>query len=1502
MVNNVDSKDFDLAVRVCDRIKLGQFTVPEGLTHLRTSKLTKVVVQKTDTGIFKDAPTPNEVLLDRAIVALCEAYRRVTRPDRIGQQWGQDRWLLMGQVLAKLRGLAVAALWSLPEPSVNPSEDPKVLQSTGLDDPIAAAIAVDNSEGLVDARIVRVAVSLMLGRLPSPFQVIAKETSTICRIVLSHMRSVGVAIERLSGEGEPRHISLTAVKESYSPLAAALTCLRTRIATETGAFMHRLQDTIHVPAQSAHELEGGSPTRQLRQERLPLALVPVRTKSGKLTDEQSLPPVTPVGNHFSYLQESTLLAGIASLAEFVGQPHASSADSPLGDGNEADVAQPATAGLEHTVWNVAFTISQLRSMQKAVNDMVPAVEGAQAVFKKCLETYESCSNAMQRAYGDLRAVRATPVVLAGHEALLELVQSLQGMWGDAGAILAPLRQQDLLAVERVRTRHQKIVMQALNTGGQAAAAVVLAKLLLLEELTLPPSQRQLTEEVPWDLVKPYEMLREVVVHITTRHRHSSKKSTDEREPKPDLLNISRARIMQWLRCPHIGSNTVLAGEVQSQLLERFQTVDAAFEPLLGVCGKARLTLREFRMALCFLELSFNERIVAMLYDTVSEAAGGEATLDAMFELVTRNAGGGGGASHGPAAASSSAGFRGFQPHHKAAGAQVQGGSFMGSSFEDSHSDWDQPRPRRTRGGGGDLDSSLSNSQQHFHAPKVQPMAGMACPRCLRGSVPVVPHVSIQDLHRQISAGSSQSSAASTPKYQPTEVLHSGHTFADILQMQATERAHREYGEDIVISWATAVLTQVTLLRDNTRGKYFRWLAHIALYAVREAASSGHEPEGSMSDSRQGFDWLGRGRGDVLEAGRRSILSNSSDVAAAAARRYTAAAAPAPALSKARHTMLPNLKAPGQQQVQAAAARGTVITAAIPVVVTKPTQKPSRFTAPVPAEDSDPEPDILEASEQSLVLPDNASNALRVDLGLPSKNERASSRSAQQSKESTGEAGQKQQNNLSSLRARRRGRELRLLAALRNLNVPEADLWQLQKELTQVAEVAGPSPSGVILVGGAARVAQTILMKGISLRQPTTFSAPQPVVRRPITTSDGSDRVTERLLPSRQTAMTMSGSSFYPRSDGRSHLAKLADEGGNDQADRIIKSSLTHQHFCYKGCGYQQQSAEVASALRYLEARLTGTQALASHTPAAERPETLQEVLPLLLPKSTAKRLLAQAHREKVDAEEAELALASAEASTRKSLPAVRVRSPRGGRRRSKSLGAESVSASSSSSSDESVSALLQQRRGPRRSKSSPALVMSAPVRTSAAMPVAAAASQSELHGQRSLLEQLSTSLTDSIPGESGSLHLLEDSVEPSVAEEVNTALPLQTTATMWPTSVRQLFTSVDQRGFKLRKTAGTRKFRETCCPPRKAALWTCGKRLPAAARGECTEQDERQVLASMPGPDEISWRSVLESTLSAPSTMYSPSASSMSHSTSKWMSKSTGSLTSTTVSSRRTRH
>eukprot|EP00933_Yihiella_yeosuensis_P056883 TRINITY_DN5631_c1_g1_i1.p1 TRINITY_DN5631_c1_g1~~TRINITY_DN5631_c1_g1_i1.p1 ORF type:complete len:1509 (+),score=336.48 TRINITY_DN5631_c1_g1_i1:66-4592(+) len=1192
-----------------------------------------------------------EVFLNRTVDGLLEAYRRLSRPDKVGKVWASDRWALLSQVLGKLRTLANAARWSLPPPARATSKDPKALAETGMEDPQLAAVVIDNSEGLVEARITRIAVHLIREsqgerkkNQKGTQSWLSQEAITLAKIVLCNLRSAGSSMERLIESDEPRETVLIKMEQVYGALAAALASFRQRVGEEAQQLLSSAQDPLLAAAKAACSLGLVVPAAQNRKSSSRAGWAALKQAVFAQHKETRIVG----GDTFTPLHQATLLASISSFAKV-------NPESPRGGGGGGgrksdqelrvqrlvdsllngredgsnELANPSanhpTTGnseepTEMDTFPVEFTQSQLRQMRKALKNREPQVAGALAYLEDTINSYNKLADAVGSAYGDEKQLRANPPEVNRHKVLVQLSAKLHSAWKDAGIMLTPSCQADLLALEQVRIRHKKLVLRAFRTGGHEVAALVLARLALVDEMMMPNEEdRRLTGKLPWASVGPYELCQSVVSGMG--------KSVD------DILPRRRRR---WLRCPHATTQVILAGEVWSQMMRRFLTCETAFEPF-NACADLPLSFREFRTAASLMELSLHERLAIAVYE-VAENSGvggnGEATLTGLQKMVLR---------YGP---------RGCGGEFSKALDSAATAARLSISARYSEGDSSKGRgPRRTSFAAGlgmakvmaagtaarrssGIEAGAFLLQQNSappQEPKVQPTL-MVCPRCLRGEVPNFPHVSVGELARQQQhVGAEETAPPPPPPKGSVNATRKTPNKADAEHLGSSSdsdsdsssdddpyvklEASQEMGEDTVLAWAISVLAQNLLLTQDERGQYFRWLARIVLYNTSDVLAE----EGKNARS-------------AASAIKRADVSGSSNRRASFASMLFAAATPDSGIEQL--CRVPSK--PKKSTIKGEAAEAIdCLPHSLAAAGTPSVSDSAAMVAEQRAADEQEEMKEAER-DNALELPDALVFSMRVDLGmqgsfLPLDEEYKHASPRKSSKERV-KSLQERRNDLTNrliklfkdrflikdnLKVFLSEREARVAHALRFLGVSEREVGHLQKEIAFVRESTSNLPTAPLLKDGAAELARKILL-------------PNPALKVPVSREKDQDSPYLAL----QTALRK----MREKESGRGDQLDAAVVG--QDAQEIVVSSSQNASKCYGRAGFEEEArkSRVAVALRLLEHELTAS--TAEEGPENED-ELVSSIAPLLLPKDASQKLMKQAQREEEQAAAEAAAIAEA---------------------------------------------------------------------------------------------------------------------------------------------------------------------------------------------------------------------------------------------------------------------
>lgn len=1221
----------------------------------------------------------DESALSRVLDSLNEAYRRLTRPDQVGRAWTSERWAMLSQVLAKLRTLANIAKWNLASPAQILSSDPKALAETGVEDTTLAGQAVDSAEALVDARVLRIAVRLVqqvdsvarngngkggCSGATHAAAWVSPEVVSLAGMVLTHLRSITLVLE------QSERTDLEALEKVYSGLASGLSSLRRRLGKEAQRVLQASQDPLQDAAKAASSL--GVSVSQSHQG---WASVKEKFAVHARSEEEK---ITLKADSFARLHQATLLSCISSFAELgtgddkgleehTPQRVQRLLDSILHDAEKATWSEPEPDDGESLApWHVEFTSNQLRAMQDAVQSGIPKVAGAQTLMQDTLNGYAQLSSALGLSYTVEKALRANPAKIREHEALVELVLQLQEAWRDSGALLTESRQADLVALERTRTRHSRLVVRAYRIGGEEMATMVLARLLLVDEMLLPPAKRRLTGEMPFTMDKPYRICQAVISGLEQAGR----------------VNARRRR--RWLRCPHANMRVVLAGEVWRQLMERHLNTEAAFDPL-NACMDLPLSLREFRIAASFLEVNLAERVAGLLYEVCADMTGsnGEATLYSLQKVLARFGARGCGQwgkaaelaayqlKHAPLApprtslpveeatpgkpqanpgrrmsssmvssqvaelASELKGDQASAPSKLAApeaGRRSSSGRRMSSSMAASQvadlaselkseaaapSRLATPEAGRRGSSGRRMSSSMAASQVaelaqelkveekpeltkvpttastvSHHGPAAQPapLTPMVCPRCLKGDLPTFPYVSVGELTRShvTAAAPMVSPPATAATAATTSDLHSSCASAsDSFEGELSPddpQVAQELGEDIILSWATGVLTDGIVLCKDERGDYFRWLARIVLYdmldedVLQERAKSREESRPTSKANKGGK------RTSFVMAMSATATANSDEK---------------------RPSVSENTSRPPEASRPAT----SVSLASLISNITDSTHK-AQVTQ---KKQADQLQQMKEAERDwSIPIPDVYLARMRVDLGVKSADHDASITAALRNvvgEEATARRRSIANNMLlaygrgAELQQQKRAeREVEMIQRLQSL-VQESEVQALKKELAAASQ-AIPT-SSTLLVGGSAQLAQRILV---------------PRVRAPVVRHEQDEQANLK-----QALAEM-------RKDGRTAADLAAHAEVRRMAKEIVHLSAKNATQCYNHAGFDEEDRknQVAAALRLLEHELFPSDEQGpspEEGKSADEEQSVYTVAPLLLAKPTAKRLLKQARKE-----------------------------------------------------------------------------------------------------------------------------------------------------------------------------------------------------------------------------------------------------------------------------------
>jgi len=645
--------------------------------------------------------------------------------------------------------------------------------------------------------------------------------------------------------------------------------------------------------------------------------------------------------------------------------------------------------------------------------------------------------------------------------------------------------------------------------------------------------------------------------------------------------------------------------VWRQLLRRFATAEVAFEPL-NPCAHLPLTLREFRVAAAFLELSLSERHAAMLLDSVMDHNEGEPTLLGLQSLV---------AWHGPK------GSGDFHAHAQIASGISNTLQQLEDDMEDEV-DLADRQDRRKKGGrhaakrgtgvaGIGIPETGESSLFPNGLPPPHKPVPMVCPRCLAGEMPSFPWVSVGELHRHCAACDGDGAEP----------------LARRQGSSANDEANLQFGEDAVVGWATSVLASGILLRKDERGAYFRWLAQTVLYAAAPRTSQHDEATQGQDDLAMQSNHQHQSK---AQGGRKLSFASALAVSIPGSLETTTHVGGA---SDAAGEVSPG-SAGGD------AANHTIGGVARPDAekrVSTRSQAKSREMEEAEQQELREIRDEVR-HDQSVSLPESVLVATRVDLGLPLEEPVATSPAKRQNGDvvdpdtptmTTKHLYRGFADRISKggktlgHRIKRVARGSKLLVSLRGIGVPEREIEVLHRELDAAADLP-PSTNGVILVGGACRAAQTILI-------------PNPTAKQ---------HAMEAGAATKDTLTT------HGATQAVSAAKVLADR---PSAEEIVDISSTNASRCYNKAGYEVTSRRhrTAVALRLLEHELfsDGSEGDFAGVGSASAEgteggaagfvdERTAVLVPLLLPDKTARRILAEVRR----AEEAVEEEAKAEAA------------------------------------------------------------------------------------------------------------------------------------------------------------------------------------------------------------------------------------------------------------------
>eukprot|EP00927_Polykrikos_kofoidii_P033438 TRINITY_DN28273_c0_g1_i1.p1 TRINITY_DN28273_c0_g1~~TRINITY_DN28273_c0_g1_i1.p1 ORF type:complete len:1637 (+),score=243.41 TRINITY_DN28273_c0_g1_i1:249-5159(+) len=1249
--NRGDDKAWQAAV-IHMRVLTGEMRVPDALDWKkpRTTPLYDwdAVLDK---GRQSEAVVKDIVLSEaeqkriyEAFDAVTEAYPRLSQPEVVSRVWPSERWAQVAQFVAKLRGLAATACWSLPLPARHLSRDPRAIAETGLDDQALAASGIELAEGVVDARILRIATRLVKanndGHGARPYQEwFSDEVTRLSRLSLIHFRNVCDTIERFGGEGDSRDSVVEALEQSYGPLAAVLMSIRESLSAEVPKFLAVAHDTLEVGGSSALRLGlglGGAALHDgvdrggIKQVGAPgefttagvtntrmntdiAAGVGAGTSVMPATAALSLSPADAAvvaatqydrKDHFSQIDHSRFLTSIASLAEVGDHQEPLDFVTRALARDSAPETEPPEEGERGERWRVEFTAEQLTFMQSAVRTQQPPVHGAQVLLRDVLVCYSHVGEAMRLAYGNELTLRSSSVDVARHRALLDLVKDLRELWRDAGAVMLPVRQADLVALDGVRLRHTRLVRRAFHEGGLEAATIVLARLALVDELLLPAEERRLTCDVPGSALALYDLVEEALKNMSYGQ-----------PPIPD------ARRQRWLQCPHETLLSILGGEVRRQQMPRFTAVEVPFDPFLS-CIEIPIQLREFRIALILMEILVSDRVSMLIYEGAAAMVGGRvASLKGFLNLMLR---------YGYFSAETAASASVRRQQEKNATADAEKKRKLGSPKC-------RTKPTVADEGHGEVTKGRERpTSQKFVT---------VCKRCLNCDMPNFPHVSIGDVIRRnapptpsqategsvdVAAASDTATSVPASTKKSTSMPPSRKSLTASLANSAGAAAPREIssrngaedvatspcsdpGEDAIISWATSVVADILLLGKDQRGVYFRWLARLVLYGMEEGR---RRPTFScvVDDNSVGVmrDRVGQGAGDD-DMGRRR-LSFQAALSNAVPRLENMPLACPPMWLGPMCSPRGNAVhlAPAAWQTHTLCSTATAMPTVGGVSAGDDVQHPiskqisrTHSSRPVPGDvgsrsdqfssksperkGTEEEWEEVDAIDHSLIS-DSVLSVLRLDIGLPSlvdshgktppreEGNRIAAKLYGGCLDRLAKSGRSVAHKM-----KRSARISRIALGLRRLAVPEVDVLSLQRELND----STTNSSGLLLASSSGAIAIDMLFQSHQLVQETSRRsrvASGSGVRSGGNAGDGVGGASPHAKGGQRQPVLPS-----PRTRSQSRLREILD---------VAQRSALH---CYGRTGYDPSSHIVSVAVRLLEHTLWpdgGAVAISTHEDCA----------------------------------------------------------------------------------------------------------------------------------------------------------------------------------------------------------------------------------------------------------------------------------------------------------------
>jgi hypothetical protein len=304
---------------------------------------------------------------------------------------------------------------------------------------------------------------------------------------------------------------------------------------------------------------------------------------------------------FGPLHESTVLSTLSTISCMVEPNQSSTSEIDVEDEDE-----PRKTGTE-------FTLSDLQRMRRAIQTGQPAVDGVLLLVQRALSHYGLVCQVLRDIYGNESMLMALPTQIKDNKSLLEMVRRLSDAWTDAQNVLMPTREKDLIVLNEQLKRNEDLVLHVLAMNGRRAAAVLLARLCIVDEMPLDPKERKMTGPVPWLLRKEYRAVEQGLHELT----------------REDVTLMKRR-----LCCPHYYQDLALADYVRRQILMKLPSLQVAldsmpFDPGKGVCAE------ETWLLLDLLHLTLDEKTARRVYQAIDEDCDGIVTVEEIKSFLRK---------------------------------------------------------------------------------------------------------------------------------------------------------------------------------------------------------------------------------------------------------------------------------------------------------------------------------------------------------------------------------------------------------------------------------------------------------------------------------------------------------------------------------------------------------------------------------------------------------------------------------------------------------------------------------------------------------------------------------------------------------------------------------------------------------------------------------------------------------------------------------------------------